>query len=181
MQPRWRSLKVVLISLVALVMLGGITSGAVAGTRQQEWQGLTAQRLPLSFTVVSTSRGIFIPNFELSGLLTCEITGDQVGVLAGFSGFAVKVEQGQFRFDFVTADQAMHWSGSISGSSAAGLLELKLPALTPKETAEVCSSGSQAWVAHPATSGSASTVRPDVKITFVHREDGTVRRTETNG
>jgi hypothetical protein len=176
---RWPRLA--LIGLVAMATLGVAGSGATAAPPpHQEYQGTTTQGLPIDFVVGVIDQGIFIPEVELNVVMTCEVTGTRINGGFGFFGFPVKVENGQFRFDYFDGQTAVHWSGSITKDAAAGLLTIKVAALTPQETAQLCSSGDQAWKASPVASAHA-TGGAGTRVTFTRHDDGSVTRTETTG
>ena len=167
-----------MVGVVAFATLGIAGTGATAAPPpHQEYAGITTQRLPIDFVVAVVDQGIFIPEVELNVVMTCEVTGTRINGGFGFFGFPVKVENGQFRFDFFDGQTAVHWSGSITKDAAAGLLTIKVAALTPQETAQLCSSGDQSWTASPVTS-SASATRSGLRITFTHHDDGSVTKTE---
>jgi hypothetical protein len=180
-----RSLSRIRVLVSAVVAVGLFGTGAATATTQAPTQvvyvGSTSQRQPIAFLVVVTERGTFIPDFQFTVVQRCELSGEVLVGTLGFGGFRVRVQNGQFRFDFVDLDVAIHWSGSVSPKAAAGLLSVSTPAFTPKEELQACPTGTQTWTASPTALSSVPSGEGDVRITYTRSSDGRIHRTEERG
>lgn len=172
-----------LVSAILAVGLFGVgTAGATTQTPTRVvYVGTTSQQQQLAFAVVTGERGAFIPAFSFTVVQRCEVTGDVIFASVGFSGFITRVENGQFRFDFVDLDLAIHFSGSISPKAAAGLVSMSMPAFTPEEDLQECPSGTQTWTAAPTDLSSVPSGKGRLRITYTKSSDGRVHRVEEQG
>jgi hypothetical protein len=175
-------MRVLVSAILAVGLFGAGTAGAATqSSTRVVYVGSTSQRQPVAFLVVVNERGTFIPAMNLSAVLKCQVSGEVIFATVGFSGFIVPITNGQFRFDFVDLNLAIHWSGSISPKAAAGLLSMSIPAFTPDEELQVCPSGTQTWTASPTALSSVPSGEGHLRITYTRASDGRVHRTEERG
>jgi hypothetical protein len=94
---------------------------------------------------VRTDAGRFIREMRFGATLIGEDeTTQDWGIGYGLSS-SLPITDGAFTFDDVWSFQATHLAGEIGKLQGSGTLTVSVPALTPDEQAQVCSTGDLTW------------------------------------
>jgi hypothetical protein len=128
----------------------------------------------MDFVISKTDRGLVIVRADFSFVLPCEVEG-VVRVNLEWTGPLATITNGRFSFDAVSTSDALHWKGSVTPTAAAGRIVYKVPALTTRETAQLCSSGDLKWSAAPNSPGRTGANTAEVRITNTIDAQGHVR------
>lgn len=137
------------IAVLACLLVLTMAIPAHAAPRLRLYRGETSQGMRIKFIVARTDAGRFVQEIDIHFTLTCEdaTTQDWVsGWSFGQPRYGVPIlADGTFTYDDVSEFMAAHFDGRLGTLSGEGTTSTTVPALTPDEQAQLCTTGDLTW------------------------------------
>lgn len=136
------------IAVIVCTLILSIAVPAQGASRDRFYRGKTSQGHGITFRVTKDDDGVrSVKEMRLKRIeLACDDGTTQVwGSGWIFGGFGPQITDGAFTYDEAYEFQATHFAGRLGRFTGEGTVRMTVPALTPDEQAQVCTSGDLTW------------------------------------